>query len=285
MSHSIRGIIEEVDIYKIEQSPNLLFGSSRTETQELVQSIREKGLLQPIIVRMNENNYQIVAGNRRYNACSALGWRKMLCHVVELNDKEAFEFALTENIQRETLDPLEEARAFRAYVQDYGWGGIAELSSKISKSPSYICKRLSVLNLPVEMLEAIQNSLVSPSTAEELICEHNQDKRQQIAKLVIEKRLSSRETRQLVLNMKKRPEHVERDIEEYPSYQDKIYEIDVRAQRSFDKSITALKVALSKIASVIENVEDNWIVYEILMQHKNMLNSQIDLLIKEKKKL
>jgi ParB family chromosome partitioning protein len=68
-------------------------------------------------------------------------------------------------------------------------------------------------------------------------------------------------------------------------YKDKIYEINTRAQRSFDKSITALKMATSKIASIIENVEDNWIVYEILMQHKNMLNSQIDLLIKEKKKL
>jgi ParB family chromosome partitioning protein len=68
-------------------------------------------------------------------------------------------------------------------------------------------------------------------------------------------------------------------------YQNNIVNLNARAQRSFDKSITTLKIAMSKMATIIENVEDNWIVYEILMQHKNMLNSQIDLLIKEKKKL
>jgi ParB family chromosome partitioning protein len=69
----------------------------------------------------------------------------------------------------------------------------------------------------------------------------------------------------------------------YP--QSDILDIEFNVQRSFDKSITAIKIAMSKIASILESVEENWIVYEILMQHKNMLNAQIDLLIREKKKL
>ena len=66
---------------------------------------------------------------------------------------------------------------------------------------------------------------------------------------------------------------------------DKIEDLDLKTQRSFNKTITILKIALTKIGSIIENIEDNWIVYEMLMQHKNMLNNQIDILIKEKKKL
>ncbi len=288
VSPLIQGVIEEVDLNKIIPSSNLVCGGSgRLDTDELVASIRQNGLLQPIIVRIKDNLFEIVAGNRRYRACKTLKWRKILCHIVELEDKEAFEFALTENIQRKTLDPLEEAAAFKAYVQDFGWGGISELASKISKSPSYICKRLSMLNLPAELLSEIKNLSINTSVAEELVTVKDNWKRQQIARLVIQQKLSSRATRQLVRKIGSQP--MSSDIfakeEDQQYHADSIYDIDLRARRSFDKSITALKVAMGKISSVIENIEDNWIVYEILMQHKNMLNSQIDLLIREKKKL
>jgi ParB family chromosome partitioning protein len=280
----IRGVIEEIEVNKIKPSPILVFGSDRLNVQELISSIQQKGLLQPIIVRMvRGDSFEVVAGMRRYNACKSLGWKKMLCHIVELDDKEAFEFALTENIQRKTVDPLEEAQAFKAYVQDFGWGGISELATKISKSPSYVCKRISLLKLSAEILKGIQSSLISPTVAEELIPLQNEE-RQLIAKLVVQKKISSREVRQLV-NKKKISNSFELTNEVAFFYQNKIVNVNARAQRSFDKSITTLKIAMSKMASIIENVEDNWIVYEILMQHKNMLNSQIDLLIKEKKKL
>ena len=100
----------------------------------------------------------------------------------------------------------------------------------------------------------------------------------------VQKRISSREVRQLV-NKRKISNSFELTNEVAFLYQNKIVNVNAKAQRSFDKSITILKIAMSKLATIIENVEDNWIVYEILMQHKNMLNSQIDLLIKEKKKL
>lgn len=287
-SHILSGVIEEVDISEIKPSPHTIFGNSRLNLEEeLVSSIQQKGLLQPIIVRMNGLFFQVVAGNRRYNACKRLGFRKILCHIIELEDKEAFEFAITENIQRKTVDPLEEAHAFKAYVQDFGWGGISELASKISKSPSYICKRLSLLNLPTELLEEIKNSSINASIAEELIPVQDDWKRLQIAKLVIQQKLSSRATRQLVKQIGNTSSFTDISAKEEDPFhhKDPFYEIDSRAQRSFDKSITALKIAMGKMASIIESVEDNWIVYEILMQHKNMLNSQIDLLIKEKKKL
>lgn len=89
----------------------------------LMLSIEDKGLLEPIIVRPAGDGFEVVAGMRRFEACKKLGWRRIPAHVVELTDREAFEVSLLENIQRETLNPIEEARAFRNYVEEFGYGG------------------------------------------------------------------------------------------------------------------------------------------------------------------
>jgi len=273
------GIIEEIEIHRIKLPELSFYGADRTETPELVDSIRQNGLLHPIVVRTKGNFFEIVAGSRRFNACRKLALRKIICHVVELDDRSAFEVSLIENIQRKNLDPIEEARAFKIYVDDRGWGGLTELSSKISKSTTYICKRLSLLELPEELLEQVSSFQICPSTAEELIPLKDLNDRHRIASLVIKNGYSSRQTRKLV-EASRKP-----NCDRFISYQDKIVDLELKAARSFDKSITALKIAMSKISSIAEAVEDNWIVYEILLQHKNMLNAQIDVLIREKKKL
>lgn len=207
--------------------------------------------------------------------------------MVELDDRSAFEVSLIENIQRKSLDPIEEARAFKKYVDDHGWGGISDLGTRISKSTSYVCKRLSLLNLPPKLLEGIRKSTVSPSTAEELISLKDIHTQELIADIVLKKHCSSRETRRLIERSKLTLNNLSiasLDIVT-PCYQDNLINIELKAQRSFDKSITALKIAMNKIAAILEGIEENWIVYEILMQHKNMLNTQIDILIREKKKL
>jgi ParB family chromosome partitioning protein len=275
------GIIEEIEIHRIKLPEFLFYGADRTETPELVDSIRQNGLLHPIVVRTRGDFFEIIAGCRRYNACKKLRLRKIICHVVELDDKTAFEVSLVENIQRKNLDPIEEARAFRSYVSDRGCGGLTELATKISKSTAYICKRLSLLELPEELLKQVGSGRIYPSTAEELIPLRDSKERHRIAGLVIKNGYSSRQTRKLVKSI-----HDEHDSDYgLISYQDKIVDLELKAARSFDKSITALKIAMSKISSIAEAVEDNWIIYEILLQHKNMLNAQIDVLIREKKKL
>jgi ParB family chromosome partitioning protein len=275
------GIIEEIEIHRIKLPELTPYGANRSESPELVASIRQNGLLHPIIVRTKGNSFEIVAGCRRYNACKMLGLRKIICHVVELDDKSAFEVSLIENIQRKSLDPIEEARAFRSYVDGRGWGGLTELASRISKSTAYICKRLSLLELPEELLKQVSSGRIYPSTVEELIPLKDSNERHRIAGMVIKNGYSSRQTRKLVKG------HQEVTDSDYGliSYQDKIVDLELKAARSFDKSITALKIAMSKISSIAEAVEDNWIIYEILLQHKNMLNAQIDVLIREKKKL
>src|SRR5207237_6558995 len=96
----------------LHPSPNSL-RKSLGDVSELTNSIREHGLLQPVLVRPHKNGFEIIAGNRRMSACKQLHWPKLPCYVTSLSDKEAFEASLIENIQRQTLEPLEEAEAFK----------------------------------------------------------------------------------------------------------------------------------------------------------------------------
>jgi ParB family chromosome partitioning protein len=99
------GVIEDIDISRIRKG---MYLRTENEVHDLANSIDQKGLLQPIVVRASTEEYfDVVAGNRRLAACKALGWRKMPCHVVELDEKEAFEISLIENIQRQRLNPID----------------------------------------------------------------------------------------------------------------------------------------------------------------------------------
>ena len=280
-SNSVIGVLENVDISKIIPFKYYYRNNLDEDMHELCYSIKEKGLLQPIIVRMTDDlKYEIVAGTRRYNACKMLGWRKILCHVVELDDKDAFEVSLMENIHSKNLNPIDEARAFKDYVSTYGWGGISELATKLGKSASYIDKRIRMLTFPDTIIESISNNEIKPSLAEELLPIKDEEHQSKLAELIKKRKLSSRQVRMLKDEMKN-SEHPE----EIFDFTTKIVDIDARTQKSFDKAIIAVRVAMNKLASIIEDVEDNWTVYEILMQHKNMLHSQIDILLKEKKKI
>lgn len=280
-SNSVIGVLENVDISKIKPFKYYYRNNLHEDMHELCYSIKEKGLLQPIIVRMTDDStYEIVAGTRRYNACKMLGWRKILCHVVELDDKDAFEVSLMENIHSKNLNPIDEARAFKDYVSTYGWGGISELATKLGKSASYIDKRIRMLTFPENIIQSISNNEIKPSLAEELLPIKEKEHQSKLAELIKKRKLSSRQVRMLKDEMKN-SEHPE----EIFDFTTKIVDIDARTQKSFDKAIIAVRVAMNKLASIIEDVEDNWTVYEILMQHKNMLHSQIDILIKEKKKI
>jgi ParB family transcriptional regulator, chromosome partitioning protein len=279
----ILGIIDDIDLSRIKRSPFLSRNMSDDTSIELAQSIKEKGLLQPILIRTKESYFEIVSGNRRYHACKSLGWRKIICHVLELDDKQAFEISLIENIQRKRLDPKEEAEAFKSYIMDHGWGGISHLSAKIGKSVSYVQRRVRLLDLAPDVLDSISNSSISTTIAEELLSIDDKDKQSQLTQLVSKNRLSSRKVRELVKDLKENSAY-DYSNETYLSAI-KMVDIDNKVHRSFDKSIIALKVALNKIGGIISEIEDNWIAREILMQHKNVLHGQIDLLLKEKRKL
>ena len=145
--------------------------------------------------------FEVVAGNRRFCACKALGWKKIACHVIELDDKQAFEVSLIENIQRKRLTSLDEASAFKAYVSEFGWGGMSDLALRIGKSLSYVTKRIMLLNLPADVLESITSSRLNTSIAEELCSIKDKAKQSKLANLIVCRRLSFRNARKLLTNI------------------------------------------------------------------------------------
>jgi ParB family transcriptional regulator, chromosome partitioning protein len=164
-------IVEQIEMKMIRPSEfavrdQFLKDSSQDET--LMNSIKEHGLLQPILVRPLNHCFEIVAGHRRFQTCRSLRWRFVPCKILEMTDKQAFEIQLTENIQRKSMDPIEEAEAFRRYVVDFGWGGVSELANKIGKSEEYVSHRIQLLRLSPDIIEQIINSKINVSQALEL---------------------------------------------------------------------------------------------------------------------
>jgi ParB family chromosome partitioning protein len=279
-SNALLGVLDDIPMSKLRVSKNKL-RSSVQSLDELMSSIRQRGLLQPIIVRgVEDHHYQIIAGNRRYQACKRLCWRKITCNIVELDDKESFELSLIENIQREKLNPIDEARAFKIYISDFGWGGVSELARKIGKSPSYVTKRIELLDLPQEVIQSVADSMVQPSIAEELHSIKDQARQSELAHLIAQRHLSLRRVRELI-DQTSRNDYGYEIVSRYQDREDRIR----RIERAFDKSITALKITLDRMSMIIGDIEDdNWTITQILLQHKNMINNQISILLKEKKK-
>ena len=273
-----RGLIEDINVSKIKQGRNMRNSTEVENLDELMLSMQQVGLLQPILVRTLDGHFEIVAGNRRFQASKNLGWKKITCHVIELDDKQAFEISLTENVQRKTLSPLEEAAAFKTYVSDYGWGGTSELALKVGKSISYVVKRIKLLELPENVLEAITSYKLNTSLAEELFTIKDTDKQSVLANLITDRCLSMRKARGLLKGIK------QGDID-LESFYDNGYSEHIKlAEKSFDKTITVLRMAMNSMRDIINSIEGDWILYEVLMQHKNILHEQINILIKEKKK-
>lgn len=274
-------IAENIDIDQISLGNQLRQNYIHTIT-ELVDSIRKVGLLQPIVIRVNdEGHFEVVLGCRRYTACKTLGWKKITCVIIEANDKEAFETSLIENIQRSSLNPLEEAQAFKKYVWESGWGGISELASIIGRSHSYIIKHIMLLDLPSDVVDFINKQKLEISSAQELFPIKDSSKQSELAATIVEKQLSSKDVRHIVNDIKNQSDVITSDTRHNKKYKQGTREIE----RSLNKSILILRIAMSRIGEIIEEYEDNWIVYESLMEEKNAIHNQIDILLKKKKKM
>ena len=289
--HLTQGIMDDIYIYKINPSADLLRRPDLNEkgvdgnedNDDLTVSIKENGLLQPILVRPKQPGFEIVAGNRRMLACKKLGWKKIACHIIDVDDKTAFEISLSENLQRKNLSPIEEAEAFKAYIKDFGYGGVSELASRIGKSPSYITRRVRLLNLHPDIIDSIANTAINTSIAQELSYVQNKSVQPKLATLVTKQGLSYRETRELLKNYQSDPlNSIQlKDKEITGLVRDSIE----KRKSALNKSIIVLRIAADRLVTIIEDMEKDWFFKEILMHHKNAVNQQIDILIREKRKL
>ena len=149
---------------------------------ELADSIRQHGLIQPIVVRYTGTNYQIVAGERRWRACRMLGMSDVPVVIKELDDSQTAQIALIENIQREDLNPVEEAMAYRSLMDDYDMTQ-EELSKIVGKSRSSIANAVRLLNLPDEVVELLKKREITSGQAKALAAAETDEEMIELAKL------------------------------------------------------------------------------------------------------
>lgn len=178
------------DILPNRFQPRITFGEEAIN--ELATSIKEHGVIQPIVVRKINDKFEIIAGERRYKASRIAGKRTIPAIITDLNDKESAEIALIENVQREDLTPIEEAVSYKK-ILDMGYLTQEELSSKLGKKQSTISNKLRLLNLDEEVQEALLEKKISERHARSLLKLNNKDQKSMLKK-IIEQRLTVRKT-------------------------------------------------------------------------------------------
>ena len=170
---------------------------SKESLEELTNSIKEQGIIQPIVVRPNkseEGKYEIIAGERRWLASQNAGLHEVPVVILDVDDVKSLEFAIVENVQRQDLNPIEEAKGYQKLIDDFNYNQ-EKLSKFIGKSRSYIANSLRLLALPVEVITMVENGNLSAGHARSLIGLNNSI---ELAKKIVQKRLSVRQSEVLV---------------------------------------------------------------------------------------
>lgn len=198
--------LEEIEIEKIipnSSQPRELINDEGIK--ELAESIREKGILQPILVRRRDDKYEIVAGERRYLSAKLVGLDKVPAIILDIDEREAFEISLIENIQREDLNPIEKAEAFQSYIDRYKVTH-EELAKRLGISRTEITNLLRLLQLPPEIKEEVKKDSLTYGHARALLGLKDAESQKEMAKRIVKEKLSVRETEELVGKRKMRLE-------------------------------------------------------------------------------
>ena len=280
------GFMEGLEIKRISPARNAL-RSEMGSLDELAASIAEKGLLEPIVVRFAPGGFEVVAGNRRLEACKKLGMRSIPCHIVDLDDREAFEVSLVENIQHETMNPIDEARAFKKYADDFGYGGITQLAEKIGKSQAYISNRIRLLALPKEVRDDVIRRRISPSVAQELVS-LGDGEADEFVEIIRERHLSMREVRRIVRRHHSGGLGTGGELSACDFDARSPDQAELRAQiadRAIARAVASMRVDSYRLGEVIDDVADQWVLAETLLPCRAILNEQIDTLLRFRKKI
>ena len=174
---------------------------NKESLEELTNSIREQGVIQPIIVRPDKTNngkYEIIAGERRWLASQNAGLHEIPVVILDVDDNKSLEFAIVENVQRQDLNPIEEAKSYQRLINDFNYNQ-EKLSKFIGKSRSYIANSLRLLGLPEEVLAMLVSGSLSAGHARTLIGLNNAS---EIGKKIIKRKLSVRQSEVLVRQFK-----------------------------------------------------------------------------------
>ena len=193
-------------IYKVEPNPEQPRQDfDEEELQALADSITEHGIIQPLTVReLNSGYYQIIAGERRWRAARLANLSEVPAVIIEADDKKAMELALIENLQRQDLNPVEEALGYRSLIDDHGLTQ-EEAAKRVGKSRPAVANALRLLSLNPDLLDLVRSGELSPGHARAILTLKSEKKQMEAARKIIALGLSVRQAETLCKNMGKEP--------------------------------------------------------------------------------
>lgn len=245
------------DIKPNENQPRKQFNEEKIS--ELADSILEHGIIQPLVVRKNKHGYEIVAGERRWRAARKAGLKDVPCIIREFTDEENMLVAIIENMQREDLNPIEEAEGLNQMIKTYGMTQ-DEVSKSVSKSRPYITNSLRLLKLPEEIRTLVSEGKITAGHGRAIINISDKKKQHEICKRIIEEGMSVRAVEKLVSEEKP----------EKPKRKPKEKSFEIRSVEDQLKDIYGTKVNINQKGKKGK--------IEIEFYNKDDLNRLIDIL-------
>ena len=221
------------DLVPNKYQPRKIF--NETNLEELTNSIKERGIIQPIIVRnsnVDKSKYEIIAGERRWLAAQRAGFHEVPVVITEADDLKSLEFAIVENIQRHDLNPLEEAQGYKRLIDEFSYDQ-EKVSKFIGKSRSYIANALRILTLPDDVIKLIETQKLTTGHAKILVGLENASF---VASKIIEKKLSVRQAENFVLLFKNKKH---------------------RSKNTKDTNIIALELSISNKIGLNVDIQNN----------------------------
>lgn len=241
----------ELDIDRLDPAvdqPRNIFKENKLE--ELAQSIRHNGIIQPLVVRRKGERFEIIAGERRWRAAQKAGLHKIPCVIKDVSSENLLEISLIENIQREELNPIEEANAFKRLLEMRNLTQ-EEVARRVGKDRSSITNALRLLKLPIELQRLVEEEKLSMGHARALLSIDSAEDQTALARQITSKSLSVRETEHLV---KRSHNASSRTIEnKTPTLENADRANIVAAEAKLSKKLGApVKIRLAKSGGVIE---------------------------------
>lgn len=198
MAHGRMKMVRMTQIEPNQNQPRKNFDEEKLN--ELAQSIQENGLLEPILVQIKGDHYEIVAGERRWRACHIAGLKEIPVIIKEYSDQDQVEISLIENIQREDLNPIEEAKAYQKLSDEFHLSQ-EEIAKKVSKDRASVANTMRLLKLAETVQEMVANGELSMGQARALITVEDKELQIELAKRIVEEKLSVREVEKLIRSL------------------------------------------------------------------------------------
>ena len=223
--------------------------------QELADSIKEHGILQPILVKDRKDHYEIIAGERRWRAAKLAGLKEVPVIIRDLSDQEIVEIALIENIQREDLNPIEEAQAYKRLLTEFNLKQ-DEVAERVSKSRTAVTNSMRLLKLCDEVQQMVIDDMISTGHARAILSIENPEEQYTLAQRIFDEKLSVRDVEKLVKNLNK-PK-----VEKVKKEKNESLEIIYQERANKLKDVLGTKVAVSSKGDGAGKIEIEFFSHE-----------------------